>query len=91
MDGLLRDLKRTNKVDCSDLTPEAGLFRSFDQVLRRQLDPIWNTLSKRTRQIVADLATMRQLARALLKCVPALPAHLPPCFFSDLRSRPRQV
>lgn len=38
----------------------------FAQV-RMQLDPIWNTVSRKTRQIVRDLQTLRQLAGHLYR------------------------
>lgn len=36
-----------------------GLFRSFDDIVRRQLNPIWHTVSPKTKQVVADLRTLR--------------------------------
>ncbi|KAL3817968.1 hypothetical protein ACJIZ3_003873 [Penstemon smallii] len=61
MDACLKEMKKTNKVDVEDLTVENGLFKSFDEIVRRQLDPIWHTLGKRTKQLVSDLKTMRKL------------------------------
>ncbi|XP_042418191.1 DNA repair endonuclease UVH1-like isoform X2 [Zingiber officinale] len=61
MDACLRELRRTNKVDVEDLTVENGLFKSFDEIVRRQLDPIWHTLGKKTKQLVSDLKTLRKL------------------------------
>lgn len=34
LEGLIRELKRTNRIDCSDLRLEEGLFRSFDRLVR---------------------------------------------------------
>ncbi|KAG0448065.1 hypothetical protein HPP92_012254 [Vanilla planifolia] len=39
MDACLKELRKTNKVDVEDLTVENGLFKSFDEVVRRQLIP----------------------------------------------------
>ncbi|KAH6769073.1 Restriction endonuclease [Perilla frutescens var. frutescens] len=61
MDGCLKEIRKTNKVDVDDLTVENGLFKSFDEIVRRQLDPIWHTLGKRTKQLVSDLKTLRKL------------------------------
>ncbi|KAL6544077.1 DNA repair endonuclease uvh1 [Orobanche gracilis] len=61
MDACLKEMKKTNKVDVEDLTVENGLFKSFDEIVRRQLDPIWHTLGKRTKQLVSDLKTLRKL------------------------------
>ncbi|XP_062208245.1 uncharacterized protein LOC133909713 [Phragmites australis] len=71
MDACLKELRRTNKVDVEDPTVEKGLFR-------RQLDPIWHTLGKKTKQLVADLRTLRKLISCLydavtyLKCLDTL-------------------
>ncbi|KAK6146390.1 hypothetical protein DH2020_020259 [Rehmannia glutinosa] len=61
MDACLKEMRKTNKVDVEDLTVENGLFKSFDEIVRRQLDPIWHTLGKRTKQLVSDLKTLRKL------------------------------
>eukprot|EP00887_Chlorella_sp_A99_P005233 scaffold1.g5233.t1 len=47
-----------------------GLFRSFDDIVRRQLNPIWHMVSPKTRQIVADLRTLRMLSTYLLRFDP---------------------
>lgn len=61
MDACLKEMRKTNKVDIEDLTVENGLFKSFDEIVRRQLDPIWHTLGQRTKQLVSDLKTLRKL------------------------------
>ena len=53
--------------DRSDLTLENNLFKSFDEVLRRQLDPVWHTLNRKTRKLVYDLRTLRQLSTFLIR------------------------
>lgn len=67
MDACLKELRLTNKVDVEDLTVENGLFKSFDEIVRRQLDPIWHTLGMKTKQLVADLRTLRKLADYLVR------------------------
>ncbi|CAL9046933.1 DNA repair endonuclease UVH1-like isoform X1 [Musa acuminata AAA Group] len=67
MDACLKELRRTNKVDVEDLTVENGLFKSFDEIVRRQLDPIWHTLGKKTKQLVSDLKTLRKLLDYLVR------------------------
>ncbi|EOA15438.1 hypothetical protein CARUB_v10004080mg [Capsella rubella] len=67
MDACLKEMKKTNKVDVDDLTVESGLFKSFDEIVRRQLDPIWHTLGKRTKQLVSDLKTLRKLLDYLVR------------------------
>lgn len=49
-----------------DLTVQNALFRSFDAVIRSQLDPQWHRIGPKTRQLVNDLATLRQLLTYLL-------------------------
>ncbi|MCO5559047.1 hypothetical protein L7F22_012639 [Adiantum nelumboides] len=67
MDACLKELKKTNKLDVEDLTIENGLFKSFEEIVRRQLDPIWHTLSRKIKQLVFDLKTLRKLADYLLR------------------------
>ena len=38
------------QVDTSGMTLEQGLFRNFDDIVRRQLDAVWHTVSPRTKQ-----------------------------------------
>ncbi|KAI5394429.1 hypothetical protein KIW84_061200 [Lathyrus oleraceus] len=61
MGACLKEMRKTNKVDVEDLTVENGLFKSFDEIVKRQLDPIWHTLGKQTKQLVSDLKTLRKL------------------------------
>ncbi|KAL5728438.1 DNA repair endonuclease uvh1 [Ranunculus cassubicifolius] len=67
MDACLKEIRKTNKVDVEDLTVENGLFKSFDEIIRRQLDPIWHTLGKKTKQLVTDLRTLRKLLDYLVR------------------------
>ncbi|KAG0694267.1 hypothetical protein DFH29DRAFT_330248 [Suillus ampliporus] len=63
----LSELKRSNTtLDLDDLTIESAYFRSFDAVVRRQLDPVWHKVGPRTKQLVGDLATLRRLLTYLL-------------------------
>jgi hypothetical protein len=52
MDACMKELKKTNKLDVEDLTVENGLFKSFDEIVRRQLDPIWHTIGRKVRKII---------------------------------------
>ncbi|KAL9269910.1 DNA repair endonuclease UVH1-like protein [Drosera capensis] len=67
MDACLKEIRKTNKVDVEDLTVENGMFKSFDEIVRRQLDPIWHTLGKKTKQLVADLRMLRKLLDFLVR------------------------
>ena len=67
MSACMDELKRSRHVDTSELTVEAGLFKSFDRVLQRQLDPVWHVVTRKLKQIVYDLRTLRNLATYLLR------------------------
>ncbi|KAI3964736.1 hypothetical protein MKW92_047926 [Papaver armeniacum] len=67
MDACLKELKKSNKVDVDELTVENSLFKSFDEIVRRQLDPIWHVLGKKTKQLVMDLKTLRKLLDYLVR------------------------
>jgi len=47
MDACMGELRRSRHVDVSELTVEAGLFKSFDRILQRQLDPVWHMAGTR--------------------------------------------
>ena len=49
------------QLDLDDLNVENAYFRSFDAIVRRQLDPVWHKVGPRTKQLVNDLATLRRL------------------------------
>ncbi|KAL1747983.1 hypothetical protein HDZ31DRAFT_79987 [Schizophyllum fasciatum] len=71
MTSTLADLKRSNtSLDLDDLTVENAYFRSFDLIVRRQLDPVWHKVGPRTKQLVGDLATLRKLLGYLLSYDP---------------------
>ncbi|KAI0056711.1 hypothetical protein BV25DRAFT_1976751 [Artomyces pyxidatus] len=67
MTATLAELKRSNTMlELDDLSVENAYFRSFDAIVRRQLDPVWHTVGARTKQLVSDLATLRRLLAYLL-------------------------
>lgn len=49
-----------------DFTVEKALFKSFDVIIRRQLDPIWHRVSAKTKHLVSDLKTLRSLLSYLV-------------------------
>lgn len=57
LDVCIKHLKRSNKIDTSDFSLEECLFRSFDEIVRRQLDSVWHTITPQTKQVnsVLDL------------------------------------
>ncbi|KAI0321403.1 hypothetical protein OF83DRAFT_1168456 [Amylostereum chailletii] len=67
MVATLNELKRSNtSLELDDLNVENAYFRSFDAIVRRQLDPVWHKVGPRTKQLVSDLATLRRLLSYLL-------------------------
>jgi hypothetical protein len=50
------------QIDVAEFTVENALSRSFDAVVRQQLDPIWHRVTARTRRILADIRTLRALS-----------------------------
>ena len=48
---LCRELRSGNKIDATELRLEDGLFKSFDEIIRRQLDAVWHTVSYKTKQV----------------------------------------
>ncbi|KAJ7088830.1 hypothetical protein B0H15DRAFT_840898 [Mycena belliarum] len=70
MTATLGELKRSNltagQIDLDDFKVENAYFRSFDVIVRRQLDPIWHKIGPKTKQLVTDLGILRRLLLYLL-------------------------
>ena len=67
VDACLVELRTHNaSVDVSQFTLENSLFKSFDTIVRMQLDPVWHKTSRRTKALVADLQTLRKLLNFLV-------------------------
>ncbi|KAL0961548.1 hypothetical protein HGRIS_006487 [Hohenbuehelia grisea] len=63
----LAELKRSNTaIDLDDFNVENAYFRSFELVVRKQLDSVWHKVGPRTKQLVNDLGTLRRLLHYLL-------------------------
>ncbi|KAJ2646512.1 DNA repair protein RAD16 [Coemansia sp. RSA 1250] len=52
----------TKLLDPETINVESSLFRYFDKMVQRQLDPYWHRLSFRVRGMVNDLKSLRQVA-----------------------------
>ncbi|KAJ0410113.1 hypothetical protein ATCC90586_001598 [Pythium insidiosum] len=62
LDATMKELQRSTKaLDASELTMERALHKAFGSTIRRQLDPVWHKLPPKTKQLVGDLTTLRQL------------------------------
>lgn len=57
----ISELRKANSqyLELEDWTVDSALHKSFDLIIRRQLDPVWHRISYRTRQIVNDLTVLR--------------------------------
>lgn len=67
LDISVKELRKHEKLDTTDLSPTQGLMRAFDEIVKRQLAPVWHTVSPKIRQLVDDMKTLRNLANFLLK------------------------
>lgn len=62
LEATIKELQRSTKaLDASELTMQRALAKSFGATIRRQLDPLWHKLPVKTKQLVSDLSTLRQL------------------------------
>ncbi|KAJ2555514.1 DNA repair protein RAD16 [Coemansia sp. RSA 1933] len=52
----------TRLLDAASINVESCLFRYFDAMVRRMLNPHWHRLSPRIRAMVTDLASLRRIA-----------------------------
>lgn len=68
IEAVMAELKKANaqQLDLEDWSTDAVLHRNFDQIVRRQLDPVWHRVSFRSKQLVSDLTSLRSLLHALL-------------------------
>ncbi|KAI8806841.1 hypothetical protein BJ742DRAFT_814576 [Cladochytrium replicatum] len=67
MESCVADLRRANpSIELDDFTLENSLHKSFDVIVRIQLDSIWHRVSARTRQLVSDIKTLRRLLSYLI-------------------------
>ncbi|KAE8226227.1 hypothetical protein CF319_g1147 [Tilletia indica] len=67
LEATLGELKRSSAtIEVEDFTVDNAIFRSFDLMVRRQLDPVWHRVGPKTKQLVNDLTTLRSLMNYLL-------------------------
>ncbi|CAL4163525.1 unnamed protein product, partial [Meganyctiphanes norvegica] len=56
------ELKRSNRtIDTEEFCTENAISKSFERMIKIQLEPIWHQLSTRTKQLVADLKVLRTI------------------------------
>jgi DNA excision repair protein ERCC-4 len=64
----INELKRAAPtLDSAFMTLDNGLGVGFDHMVRNQLEPEWHRLSARTRQLVADIRSLRGLLEYLIR------------------------
>ena len=78
LDGCLDELRRCAHVDVAELTRENGLFERFDVTVRRQLQPVWNTLKAHTKHVVAGESPATAAQRAGERASPRACQPAPP-------------
>ncbi|XP_076323334.1 LOW QUALITY PROTEIN: DNA repair endonuclease XPF-like [Tachypleus tridentatus] len=62
MDVCVKEVKKMNPtLDTDELTLENFVSKSYDKIIKFQLDPIWNQLGPKTHRLVADLKTLRTI------------------------------
>lgn len=67
VEASIAELKKGNAgLEMEDWNLDSALHRSFDTIVRRQLDPVWHRTSFKTRQIVRDLSLLRTILHSLL-------------------------
>lgn len=67
VEASISDLKKGNPgLEVEDWTVDSALHKNFDQIIRRQLDPVWHRTTFKTRQVVRDLSLLRTILHALL-------------------------
>lgn len=59
----LQELRRLNPTleGYDEMTVENAISKAFHKILQKELDPVWHQLSWKTKQLVADLKTLRLL------------------------------
>nr|CAG4651688.1 EOG090X03DI [Triops cancriformis] len=66
MNFTVKELRRCNpSLDLEEMTVENWMSKSFHKSLTLQLEPVWHQLSSRTKQLVADLKTLRTILLSL--------------------------
>ena len=66
IDACIIELKHDNKIDLAEVTTDTALTKAFDVLVRKELLPIWHRVSPKSKQLVSDLGTLRQLLTHLV-------------------------
>ncbi|PWN19517.1 hypothetical protein BCV69DRAFT_284143 [Microstroma glucosiphilum] len=67
LDATLNEVKRSvSGVEVEEYTLENAIFRAFDVIVERQLQPRWHQLSNKMKRLVNDLKKLRHLLSHLI-------------------------
>ena len=67
LEATLAEVRRSKLAEeVDEFSVESVMHRAFDVTVRRQLDPVWHRLAPSTKQLVADLGTLRTLLHYLI-------------------------
>lgn len=62
----VKELRRINPtLDLDEMSVENALSKCFQKIIKFQLEPVWHQLSDKTKQLIADLGTLRTLLVSL--------------------------
>lgn len=58
----VKEIKKANPtLDMEDVTVENTIARSFEKIIKFQLDPVWHQIGQKTKRLVSDIKTLRTL------------------------------
>ena len=66
--GAVNNFHGVQQVDTSSMTLEQGLFKSFDDIVRRQLEAVWHTVTVKTKQVLPLSSCMPTYACQKQRC-----------------------
>ncbi|KIW09588.1 uncharacterized protein PV09_00459 [Verruconis gallopava] len=67
IEASISELRKLNSgLEMDDWNLDSALQRNFYQIIMRQLDPVWHRTSPRSKQIVNDLRTLRDILHFVL-------------------------
>lgn len=68
MNVCVKEIKKLNKtLDTEEVTVENAISKSFDNVIKYQLDPIWHQLGPKTHRLISDLKTLRTVLTSMFR------------------------
>ncbi|GFR17945.1 DNA repair endonuclease XPF [Trichonephila clavata] len=68
MNVCVKELKHINpSLDTEELTVENAIAKSFDKIVKYQLDPIWHQLNSKTKRLISDLKFLRSILQQLTR------------------------